>query len=65
MLRFILCCVFSREPIRFRYTTAKALVRLGRMDQLAKPSELCLANAKSLLSEVKEFGKRRELGLAR
>lgn len=52
MLRFILCCVFSREPIRFRYTTARALVRLGRMDQFAKLSELCLANAKSLLTAL-------------
>ncbi len=52
MLRFGLCCVFSHEPIRFRYTTAKALAHLGRMDQLSKLSELCLTNVKSLLAAV-------------
>lgn len=52
MLRFGLCCVFSREPIRFRQTTAKALSTLGRSRQLAKVSEICCANAESLLTAV-------------
>lgn len=52
MLRFGLCCVFSQEPIRFRQTTAKALSTLGRSRQLAKLSEICLANAESLLAAV-------------
>lgn len=52
MLRFGLCCIFSREPIRFRYTTAKALSGLGRSEQLIKLSDICLANAESLLCAV-------------
>jgi hypothetical protein len=48
MLRFGLCFFFNREPIRFRYTTAKVLSRLGRPQQLANLYELCLANAESL-----------------
>ena len=52
VLRFGLCCVFSREPIRFRQTTAKALSALSRSRQLAKLSEICLANAESLLAAV-------------
>jgi UV DNA damage endonuclease len=52
MLRFGLCCIFSREPIRFRHTTAKALSAFTRFQQLAKLSEICLANAESLLLAV-------------
>lgn len=48
MLRFGLCCIFRNEPIRFRSTTAKHLMTIPRAGQLAKLSELCLANAKSL-----------------
>ena len=52
MLRFGLCCIFSREPIRFRHTTAKALSSFSRPQQLAKLSEICLANADALLGAV-------------
>jgi UV DNA damage endonuclease len=52
VLRFGLCCIFNREPIRFRYSTAKALSAFGRAQQLAKLSESCLANAESLLNAV-------------
>lgn len=51
-LRFGLCCIFTREPIRFRATTAKALSTLSRPQQLAKLSELCLSNAQNLLASV-------------
>ncbi|MCU0574321.1 MAG: UV DNA damage repair endonuclease UvsE [Syntrophobacteraceae bacterium] len=44
--------MFSREPIRFRQTTARALSTLGRSRQLEKLSEICLANAESLLTAV-------------
>ncbi len=57
MLRFGLCCVFSRESIRFRHITAKALSPLGRSQQLAKLSEICLANAESLFSAVQAVSK--------
>jgi len=49
VLRFGLCCIFSREPIHFRHTTARAVSTFNRSQQLAKLSEICLANAESLL----------------
>jgi UV DNA damage endonuclease len=52
VLRFGLICVFNREPIRFRTTTARTLSSLDRPRQLARLSEICLANAESLLSAV-------------
>jgi len=52
VLRFGLCCIFNREPIRFRFTTAKAVSAFSRSQQLAKLSEICLANAESLLLAV-------------
>jgi len=53
VLRFGLCCIFSREPIRFRHTTAKALSAFSKTQQLAKLSEICLANAEGLLGAVR------------
>ena len=47
-LRLGLCCLFNSEPIKFRTTTAKALLALPRDGQLIKLSELCLHNARSL-----------------
>jgi UV DNA damage endonuclease len=57
VLRFGLCCVFSREPIRFRYTAAKAIAHLSRTEQLAKLSELCFTNAESLLAALQTVSK--------
>ena len=48
MLRLGLCCKFFREPIAFKDATAAALARLPRDRQLAKLSQLALANAASL-----------------
>ena len=48
MLRFGLCCIFKEQPIRFMQTTAKALNRISRQDQLNKLSEICLANTRTL-----------------
>lgn len=59
MLRFGLCCVFKREPIRFRYTTAKVLRQLGREEQLTKLSTLCLANAASLRDALEAVSRMR------
>ena len=59
MLRFGLCCIFRNEPIRFRQTTAKALLALGEEERLHKLSMLCLENANSLvtaLEAVHRFG---------
>ncbi len=51
-MRFGLCCIFIEEPIRFRTTTARALVGLPRSEQYARLSDICCENAKSLLSAV-------------
>lgn len=48
MIRFGLCCIFRHHPIRFRQTTAKNLQKFGRTQQLARLSEICLANTKSV-----------------
>jgi UV DNA damage endonuclease len=49
MPRLGLCCIFRKEPIRFRTTTARALSGLPRDEQLTRLSHLCLENAGSLL----------------
>ena len=59
MLRFGLCCIFREEPIRFRQTTAKALLSLSEQERLQKLSTICLENANSLvtaLEAVQRFG---------
>lgn len=48
-MRLGLCCLFVKEPVRFRTTTFKALSALGRGEQLAKLSALCLHNSATLL----------------
>jgi len=48
-VRFGLCCLFVDEPIKFRTTTAKALLAMPRDRQLDKVSQLCLENATNLL----------------
>jgi UV DNA damage endonuclease len=52
MIRLGLCCKFLDEPIRFRTTTATALLRLSRADALEKLSALCLENAAALREAV-------------
>lgn len=54
MLRLGLCCLFNQSPIRFRSATAKFLKRLDRPAQLARLGELCLDNARSLVTAVEE-----------
>jgi UV DNA damage endonuclease len=56
-LRLGLCCIFSREPIHFRHTTAKALSSLSGARRLARLSEICLDNATSLLHAVQALPK--------
>ena len=48
MIRFGLCCIFRKEPIKFRRTTAKYLGKFSRRQQLAYLSELCMENADAL-----------------
>jgi UV DNA damage endonuclease len=52
VIRLGLCCIFREEPIRSRTTTATSLDRLGRLNALAKLSELCLHNSRSLLDAL-------------
>ncbi len=51
-LRLGLCCKFSREPIKFRTTTATAMLRLPRPARLERLAELCRANAEALLAAL-------------
>jgi UV DNA damage endonuclease len=51
-LRLGLCCQFLQQPIKFRVTTATAMQRLPRREQLARFTELCANNAESLLAAL-------------
>ncbi len=63
-LRLGLCCQFVREPIKFRTTTATALLRLSRPAQLARLANLCRANAEALLAAL-EFCASHDIGAFR
>jgi UV DNA damage endonuclease len=63
-LRLGLCCQFAREPIKFRTTTATALMRLPRADQLARLAVLCKLNTDALLASL-EFCARHGIGAFR
>jgi UV DNA damage repair endonuclease len=52
-IRLGLCCIFRDEPIRFRATTAKYLLRFDRREQLQKLSGLCLQNTHNLLAALR------------
>jgi len=51
-LRLGLCCQFLEQPIKFRVTTATAMQRLSRREQLARFAELGAGNAEALLSAL-------------
>jgi UV DNA damage endonuclease len=51
-LRLGLCCQFREQPIQFRVTTATAMQRLPRREQLARFAELCAGNADALLAAL-------------
>lgn len=58
-MRFGLCCLFKKEPVSFRTTTAKSLLVLPRDRQLQKLSDICLHNANNLhlaLETVQRLG---------
>ena len=52
-IRLGLCCIFRKEPIRFRATTAKHLLQFSRKEQLDRLSGLCLHNSESLLAALR------------
>jgi UV DNA damage endonuclease len=47
-MRFGLCCLFNKESVSFRTTTAKRLLSLQQDRQLQILSEICFHNASSL-----------------
>ena len=47
-LRLGVCCQFVEQGIKFRTTTATAMLRLTPGDRRARQAELCLANAAAL-----------------
>lgn len=51
-MRLGLCCLFIKEPVRFRSVTATALKALGEPERRDRLSELCRHNAASLLQAV-------------
>jgi UV DNA damage endonuclease len=52
MLRFGLCCIFVREPIRFRRTTARHVGRMRRPDGLTYIAAICRDNAEALMQAL-------------
>jgi len=48
MIRLGLCCIFHKEPIKFRRTTAKYLQAFSRNQQLKYLAEICRHNAHAL-----------------
>lgn len=52
-----LCCLFVKEPIKFRSTTLRYLKTLDRSEQLIKLSEICRHNGLELLKAVKTANK--------
>ena len=52
MIRLGLCCIFRKEPIKFRITTATALQKLGRTGQLERLSGICHENSRNLIRAV-------------
>jgi UV DNA damage endonuclease len=52
MIRLGLCCIFRKEPIKFRRKTAASLKGFSRGEQLATIASLCFENARSLLKAL-------------
>ncbi|MCX8090808.1 MAG: UV DNA damage repair endonuclease UvsE [Verrucomicrobiae bacterium] len=52
-LRLGLCCQFVREPIRFRTSTAAALLRLAPRERQARLAALCRHNADALMAALR------------
>lgn len=63
-LRLGLCCQFVREPIKFRTTTATAMLRLQRPERLSRLAQLCCANADALMASL-EFCAQNGIGAFR
>lgn len=71
-LRLGLCCQFANERIKFRTTTATAILRLRKRERLAPLAELCRFNVTDFPKEwldwpltVEVEAKAKELAVAR
>lgn len=53
MIRLGLCCAFRDAPIRFRTTTAAAMLRLSPAERLKRLADIIGANIEALLSAVR------------
>ncbi len=53
MIRLGLCCIFRKEPVKFRTTTFRYVSRFSRKERLKYLSDICLHNAENLLAAVK------------
>lgn len=51
--RLGLCCQFAREPIKFRTTTATALLGMPKRARFAKLADICMHNADSLMAALR------------
>ena len=52
MIRLGLCCLFVKQPIRFRALTAKGLEPFPRAQQLERIGEVCRSNSENLLQAI-------------
>lgn len=52
MIRFGLCCIFRNQQIHFRQTTAAALLKYERGEQLRRLSQICKHNLDNLLAAL-------------
>lgn len=52
MIKLGLCCIFKDQPIKFRRTTATHLSKFPKDVQRQRLSEICLANAQSLMEAL-------------
>ena len=53
MIRLGLCCIFRDQSIKFRTTTATAIMRLSRDEGREKLADLCVANAAALMEALR------------
>ena len=52
MIRFGLCCVFKKHPVKFRKTTATYLSHFSEKERKKHLARLCANNAESLLKAL-------------
>jgi UV DNA damage endonuclease len=52
VLRLGLCCQFAEQPIKFRTTTATAMLRLSKRERLGRLAGLCRSNAEALMQSL-------------